>query len=219
MSTTRSLNIFGLALLTLGGAGPMAVRELPPRGSITGTVRYTPEPPPRVAARYGGAPARTMVAIPTVVYLEGVVPGATPARGASQVMAQRDTAFVPPLLVVPIGGEVTFPNEDSFYHNVFSYSRPKRFDLGRYPNPESKAMVFDAPGVVHVFCEVHKSMRGVILVVENLFWVVPGEDGTFTLPDVPAGSYTLVAWNVDTEPREVRVTVPAQGSVRVDIEL
>src|SRR5206468_4315540 len=103
----------------------------------------------RVANPYAGlgVAARTVAPVPMVAFLEGEVAGGRagpPARHPR--LAQHDTSFAPPLVVVPVGTTVDFANEDPFFHNVFSYSTPKRFDLGRYPRGESRPVTFDRVG-------------------------------------------------------------------------
>ena len=95
-----------------------------------------------------------------------------------------------------MGATVSFPNGDPLFHNVFSYSRAKRFDLGRYPKGESKTVVFDKPGYVKVLCEVHKWMRAGILVVENPYHAVVQESGRFQFDEVPAGTVSRRGGNV-----------------------
>jgi plastocyanin len=154
-----------------------------------------------------------------VVYVKGPVGGGRAPAAGRAVMGQRDERFEPALLVVTAGSTVEFPNHDPFFHNVFSYSRPARFDLGRYPRGESKEVQFDAPGVVRVYCEVHESMRAAIIVVENPYWAEPDDDGRFRIDGVPPGTYTLVAWHPDRREREVRVVVTAGESTRAEIDL
>ena len=101
-------------------------------------------------------------------------------------LAQQDTTFVPAALVITVGTTVDFPNRDPFFHNVFSYSKTKRFDLGRYPRGESKEVRFDSPGIVKVYCEVHKSMRSLVAVVESPFHAVADSLGRFVIRDVPS---------------------------------
>jgi hypothetical protein len=134
-------------------------------------------------------------------------------------MAQEDTAFHPPVVVVRTGTTVTFPNRDSFFHNVFSYSGPQRFDLGRYPQGESKSVTFDAPGVVKIYCEVHDFMRAAVIVTESGLHAIPGEDGRFSLAGVPAGTYKLVAWHPDLGQKEMEVRVQDGATVRVELTL
>jgi plastocyanin len=109
------------------------------------------------------------------------------------VMAQQNTAFVPNLLVVPVGARVTFPNLDAFFHNVFSYSPPRSFDLGRYPKGESRTVRFEEPGIVRIFCEIHASMYASILVApSDHAQIINSQDG-FSFPGLAAGRYRVVA--------------------------
>lgn len=190
-------------------------------GTIEGLVTLEPAPPPRrTADRYlgGTAPAHQIQTLPAVVYLVGPVGGGRSAPGTLS-MVQRDTAFVPGAVVTQVGGVVEFPNQDPFFHNVFSYSSAQRFDLGRYPQGESKSVTFDQPGIVSVFCEVHDFMRGAVVVTENPYHAVLGDDGTFRLRGVPAGEHTLAIWHPDHRPLERTVTVPAGGTYRIEVEL
>src|SRR5206468_1029942 len=109
------------------------------------------------------------------------------------------------------GTAVDFPNRDRTYHNVFSFSKAKRFDLGRYAGGLSKAIRFDEPGVVRVFCEIHSHMSAFILVFAHRYFATTDAEGRYRIDDVPPGTYTVVAWN-DGEAREHRGTaalVPA----------
>jgi len=129
-----------------------------------------------------------------VIYLEGSFPG----KGSSPTakVDQKDLAFVPALLPVQAGTRVEFPNLDDTYHNVFSFSPTKRFDLGRYRPDERPvpSQVFDKPGLVTLRCDIHEHMRGLILVLDTPYFVTSGPDGSFHLGGLPAGHYTLKAW-------------------------
>ena len=90
---------------------------------------------------------------------------------------------------------MSFPNEDDTYHNVFSYSKVKRFDLGRYRGRESiPTVTFDKPGAVRVFCEIHNHMRAVILVLESPHFTTTDGEGVYRLENIPPGKYILKAW-------------------------
>jgi plastocyanin len=206
----------------------VAVLTVPPpahaqAGRIEGQVELRVRPARRLPNRYpggGAAPARPVQSVPAVVYLEGAIPGiATNAMARSATMAQHDTTFSPAAVVIPVGGTVVFPNEDPFFHNVFSYSTTERFDLGRYPRGESKTVEFDEPGVVKVYCEVHETMRAAVVVTENPFHAVVAADGAFTLTGVPPGRYSLVVWHVDLGEARAEVTVTAGGTARVALTL
>jgi plastocyanin len=193
-----------------------------PVGSIGGTVTVRLPAPRRAASRYPGAPtqAPSVQPIPAMVYIQGPVPG-TPARVDGNVaeVAQRDTAFVPGALVVPVGTVLRFPNEDDFFHNVFSYSAAARFDLGRYPRGESKDVTLTEPGLVKIYCEVHEFMRAAVVVAENTFGAVVDDQGRFLMEGVPAGTYTVVFWHPDLDPVERTVTVSDGQTARIDVEL
>ena len=152
-----------------------------------------------------------------MVYLRGASPVA--AAGSAETVLQQDTAFVPGMLVVPPGGTVDFGNEDPFFHNVFSYSEAKRFDLGRFPAGQSKSVTFEESGIVKVYCEVHDFMRSVVLVLDTPFHSMVSEDGSFTLRGVPPGDYELVAWHTafdeQTFPATVRCPTTMLSSIPV----
>ncbi len=107
---------------------------------------------------------------------------------------QRDLMFFPRVLPVQVGTIVDFPNNDNLFHNVFSYSQAKDFDLGRYPTGESRSVVFDRPGVVRVYCDIHAHMNATILVLNNPYFASPDDDGSFVLRNVPEGTYTMKLW-------------------------
>lgn len=129
-----------------------------------------------------------------VVFLLG--PGlARNLRPSRETMRQQDLQFYPYVLPVVLGSEVDFPNLDETYHNVFSYSPNKTFDLGRYKRGDEPPVVtFDQPGEVRVFCEVHDHMQATILVLPTPYFVATDTLGRYRLEDVPAGDYTLHAW-------------------------
>jgi plastocyanin len=205
-----------LAVPLLAGRSPHAAS-----GTIEGRVIVAPRPPVRVANPYAGlgAASRTLAPVPMVAYLEGAGAGRATPPAAHPALAQRDTAFAPGLVVVPVGTTVEFTNRDGFFHNVFSYSPAKRFDLGRYPRGESRPVTFDRAGSVKVFCEIHRWMRAGVVVVENDHHAQVRADGGFTLRDVPEGTYRLSVWDFDRGVKTVNVVVPGGGTARVDVRL
>ena len=213
-----------LAALAASSSGARADAAAQSAGVIEGVVQLEPSPQPRRSAganRYPGGAIETRrpQELPTFAYLVGTVPGAEGVSTVRPAMTQRDTTFVPSVVAVRAGGTVDFPNGDPFFHNVFSYSSAQRFDLGRYPQGESKSVTFDEPGIVELFCEVHEFMRGAVVVTENPFHAVVAEDGRFRITGVPAGEHTIAFWHPDHRPLEQRVVVTAGGTARVEVEL
>jgi hypothetical protein len=178
-----------------------------------------PVPARRAAERYEGGPApaaaRPVQEIPAIVYLKGAV-GSSLDRPRPRLM-QQDTMFAPAALAVQVGTTVEFPNRDPFFHNVFSYSKAKRFDLGRYPRGESKSVRFDQSGTVKIYCEVHKSMRALVVVVPSPFHAVVDGHGRFSIDAVPPGRYELVVVDSDRGTRTADVTVRAGQTSRVTV--
>lgn len=153
-----------------------------------------------------------------VVYLETAPRSAFDERDPGRAaMDQRNERFVPHVLAVMVGTIVDFPNSDLIYHNVFSLSRAKRFDLGRYAAGKSKGVRMDRTGVVRVFCDIHSHMNAFVLVFNHPFFNVADVEGRFELPSVPPGTYTLVGW-YEGEARITRsVVVPASGWAEIDL--
>jgi len=151
-----------------------------------------------------------------VVYLEGAFP--RPTSLPTKEVAQKDLTFVPALLPIRVGTKVEFPNLDDTYHNIFSYSPAKRFDLGRY-RPEERPIpiqVFDKPGLVTLRCDIHEHMRGLVLVLNTPYFVMTNMDGHFRLSGLPAGQYTLKAWIDSRTTREKSVELKNGQTLHVD---
>jgi len=152
-----------------------------------------------------------------VVYVEGIK-GDFPPPARHPQMVQKDETFVPHVLPVLAGSTVEFPNEDDFYHNVFSVVAGDRFDLGRYAQGKSARQTLTKPGTVIVRCEIHSDMKAFILVLSNPFFDVPDADGRFDIGNVPAGSYSVKAWHPTLGEQTRAVTVPASGAVSVSFD-
>jgi len=153
-----------------------------------------------------------------VVYLEGdfsATSGEPQAKGVE--LPQKGFQFARSVLPVRVGTRVTFPNKDDDYHNVFSYSKPKRFDLGRYRrDEEAAAIVFDKPGVVKLFCEIHEHMRATILVLDTPYFTLTDSSGTFKMENLPAGKYTLKVWLDEKQALEKQVELVEGTPAKVE---
>jgi plastocyanin len=153
-----------------------------------------------------------------VVYIEGPGPAAKPV---TVTLDQKKRHFEPEVVVVPVGSTVAFPNSDPVFHNVFSLSKAKQFDLGNYSMGETRSVKFTEPGVVSVHCHLHPNMAAAVIVTPNGWYARPAEDGSFQLTGLAPGTYTLVAWHksagafrrtikigaAKTEPLEVEIPV------------
>jgi plastocyanin len=172
-----------------------------------------------VAVDLGPPPAADPLAFErshVAIYLEG--PPSAPSSSANQItasIAQTHREFQPDLVVIPVGSTVSFPNFDPIFHNVFSLSKPKSFDLGNYPQGETRMVTFGKPGIVFVNCRLHPNMAASI-VVSPTPWVTKADgEGRFDLSGVPAGEYTVVAWHKTAGLFRQRVTVSENQTAEV----
>jgi plastocyanin len=154
-----------------------------------------------------------------VVFFEDVPAGGEAPQEMHARMHQTNETFVPHLLAITTGSTVDFPNDDKTYHNVFSLSKPKRFDLGRYAAGRSKSVTFDRPGIVRVFCDIHSHMNAFILVFGHRFFAVTDESGRYRIERVPPGTYRVTAWYEGAAQQSRQVTIPAGGTADLDFTL
>jgi plastocyanin len=202
-------------------AGVLATASTATAATIEGVVTLPPtvaapvaNPRYPTAANYAVGPPDPPAAI---VYLEGDFPLSSGATPPVAEMAQHAYQFSPGLLAVRTGSVVRFPNRDDEYHSVFSYSKRKRFDLGRYAKDETPAeLTFDQPGVVRVYCEIHDHMRSAIVVLDTPYFQKTDATGRYRLSDLPAGRWVLKAWLEDDSVRAQPVELGDGATLRVD---
>ncbi len=145
-----------------------------------------------------------------VITLEGAPEPEAAAATDPPRMEQVNQSFQPRVLAVAVGTVVEFPNLDPIFHNAFSYSKAKRFDLGKYGQGKTERVVFDKPGVVRVFCDIHSNMSAYIYVAPSRWVAQPDRKGGFALADVPPGEYKLLLWHPEfgTRSKTVKITEP-----------
>ena len=225
----------GLAAVALGAAlacvGLIDVPRVDAARAATGTIRGVVTLPagaiarrPSVSRPRPTSPAdRQQDALDrqtSVVYLDNMprgMAGEFVERRAR--LDQRGERFVPHVVAIGVGGTVDFPNSDPTFHNVFSLSDTRSFDLGRYASGKSKSVRFDKPGVVRVFCDIHAHMSAFIFVFAHPYFDVTDGQGRFRIDGVPPGTHALVLWNETIDPETRQVTVPDGGDVEVNFAL
>lgn len=156
-----------------------------------------------------------------VVYIdqpptEKVAPPAKPV----EVVTQKDATFSPHVLPVMVGTTVNWPNQDDIFHNVFSFSEVKEFDLGLYKKGQkSEPVTFDKAGRVDVFCSIHKDMHCIVLAIESPYFAATDSKNRFSIKNIPAGKYRLKAWHERMPSQVKEIIVPENGEVKVDFLL
>jgi plastocyanin len=213
-----TVSCLALALLLTTATSPAQPRVGAIRGRVD--IRRVVIPPERRPnpADLGTPPPREIPDLRrAVVYLETAPAAALESREPGRArMDQRNETFLPHVLAIDQGTLVDFPNNDATYHNVFSLSKTRKFDLGRYARGKSKSVRFDRPGVVRIFCDIHSHMSAFVLVFSHPYYAKAEVDGRYRIDNVPPGTYTVSAWH-EGEARETKtVTVPAQGG---DVDL
>jgi plastocyanin len=234
MSRALSRAAAALLILCRPGNGTLTTPATQSRetGRIEGlasiaTSLSVPRPRVRVYDEPGSPPAKLhrepYPLANVVLYLESTptlrqaAPPTSAAR--SPELRQSGERFVPHVLPVQAGTTVQFPNDDPLFHNVFSLSRVKSFDLGRYPKGSTRAVTFGSAGVVPVFCHIHADMSAYIVVLDHPFFVTPDSAGRFALEGIPPGDYKLVAWHERIRPFTLPVHVEAGRTTTLDVRL
>lgn len=220
-----------LLLCTFAGSGPPA-RAQESYGQLRGHVelRNPVHDDSRIVSKeisaiYQKNAASTPLAFEPlnfVVYLDEVPPARIvplaekPAVRPRFVMDQKGLTFVPHVLPILAGSTVEFPNSDPVYHNVFSFSKTRTFDLGRYPTGRSKAITFNQPGLVKVYCDMHSQMNAFILVLANPYFTLSDENGNYAIRDIPAGVYKAKAWFARLPEKNASVTIRPGETATLD---
>jgi plastocyanin len=203
-------------------------------GNITGTVRAEGKKVPGDAGSGGKYESRKYKFVEKVnydqftdfvVYIEGPVGGKPivpekPLSVNTERVAQEGAKFSPHILPVVVGTTVEWPNNDEIYHNVFSMSDAKPFDLDLYKgDPPNKKVTFDKAGRVDVFCSIHANMHCIVLVLENPYFAKTDSRGRYSIENVPPGTYKLTAWHERMPKQTQEIVVPKIGDVKMDFVL
>lgn len=189
--------------------------------------RSLPEHGSELRVRLVSSQPRRHRAVPAVIWLEPVDGKPTLAFSphGHYTLLQKNRTFIPHLQIVPVGAAVQFPNEDPYFHNVFSLFDGKRFDLGLYETGSSKAVTFSREGISYIFCNIHPQMSAVILALSTPLYAVADANDGFVLGNIPPADYKLKLWiegvpqsTLDGLDRVVHITAQPLdlGSLKVD---
>lgn len=168
-----------------------------------------------------------------LVYLTKAPSGSMDPSKTNFVMDQRNLEFIPHVMPILVGASVQFPNNDEVDHNIFSMSRTKKFNLGSYKPGDSKAVLFDKPGIVEVRCDVHAEMAAYILVMKNPYFAVTDKKGNFQIPDanylqqaglkdqadLATGKYFIKTWHEKLKTQKKAITISEDGDVTIQLNL
>ena len=197
-----------------GVVRPPAVmsRAVAARTPYPGTVHALPGAEPVVSGRVSDA-------VISIERIPKAVDSALARPAAAPRLAQRNQSFVPHVLPVAAGTTVEFPNLDPIFHNVFSVSPGKRFDLGKYPRGQSRSVRFERPGLIQVYCDIHSNMAAFIVVLPNRAFAQPDGSGRIALPGLRAGVYVVNGWHPDYPAIRRAIRVPPGGDLDLDLSL
>ena len=118
-------------------------------------------------------------------------------------LIQKDKRFFPHVVAVRVGTEIEFPNQDPFFHDVFSIYHGKPFDLGLYESGTSRKVRFSRLGVSYIFCNIHPEMSAVVMAVPSAYFSVTSEDGNFRIGHLTKGRYKMSFWYEMSSPSEL----------------
>ena len=201
----------------------IGIRTLMASGTVEGSLSVDAMKPaparPGYVAPQTKAPVQKAEAAPAIVYLERDDETYPRTRTGEKVsIRQSGYQFRPAMVAIQTGAKVEFPNLDDEFHNVFSYSKAKRFDLGRFRKDEaSPSVLFDKPGVVKIYCEIHQHMRCFVVVLDTPWFVTTDAVGRFSLKNIPPGEYWLRVFQPSEKLLQERVTVTEGKTTKVNL--
>lgn len=155
-----------------------------------------------------------------VVYLEPSTKIEYPAPADVSIMDQVNSQFVPHILAVQSGTRVSFPNSDSIKHHVYSFSKPKTFELQLYKGLRAEPLPFENTGEVELGCNVHDWMLGYVFIVDTPYFKQTDQSGKVSI-EVPNGDYVLKIWHprIQDDPDSLQKSLSVSSSTQVNFTL
>ena len=204
-------------------------------GSITGEVRFSDDPPKLPAVKvtkdqdYCGEtlPNETYVIESNgglknvVVFIESAPPGKAADAQKENFLYNQGCRYAPRVMAIQRGERLRVKSNDPKLHiphgylgnrTVFNLSLPFK---GTSIDATSRIR---QSGILKVVCDTHAWMLGFVHVFDHPYFTVTDEQGAFSIPDLPAGTYTLRVWHEDGGVKSQEVTVLDVGEVRVNFE-
>jgi plastocyanin len=149
----------------------------------------------------------------------GGAPYELPQQQEIPKLIQKNKAFHPSLLVIPVGGKVEFPNHDPFFHNVFSLFEGKRFDLGLYESGTTRFVRFDKPGISYIFCNIHAQMSAVVIALNTPYYAVSDQSGEISIVNIPPGRYEMHVFHPAVVPEQLHALIREVTIAAVDTSI
>ena len=154
----------------------------------------------------------------TVVYIGAIAGKTFSAPKEHPKIDQRDETFVPHVLAVQAGSTIDFLNSDKVLHNVFTPDAcAERFDLGLWPQGEVRRYTYKNECVVTLLCKIHSYMVAFVVVSPTPYFAMVNPDGSYQIPNIPNGAYTVKLWHEKLRPSHKAVKVAGLTEAKLEI--
>ena len=144
-----------------------------------------------------------------VVYISSGDNENAPVASTPVVFDQQGCHYTTHVLAFRVGQEVRISNSDPISHNIHPLAKANReWNKIQPPGVPPFSYAFDREEFIPVRCNLHPWMQGYLVVLRTSHFAVTGDDGEFTLPNLPPGHYTITAWQetYGTQSKEITVT-------------
>jgi plastocyanin len=197
----------------------------PSSGSISGKVTYEGTPAKQMSidmskepscAKQHSTPLMTETVVVgsgnalmnVIVYISAGVPDESSAPTQAVVITQKGCQYLPHVLPILVNQELKVVNDDPTSHNIHPLAKINReWNKSQPPGTPPISEKFEKPEFIPVKCNIHPWMHGTFAVLKNSHFAISGEDGHFTLSNLPPGKYTVTAWHESYGDQMQEVTI------------